>query len=547
MSDSIIKDPIKLALADRTRGWKVIDGTRLSQDLHLECDVVIVGSGAGGGTTAEVLTTAGLNVLMIEEGPFKSSSDFRMRERDAYPQLYQESAGRQTKDKGITILQGRAVGGSTTVNWTSSFRTPLATLKHWQTVWGLAEYSETALAPWFAKMEARLNIAPWSVAPNENNDILRRGCEKLGIPSAAIRRNVKGCWNLGYCGMGCPTNAKQSMLVTTIPDALDRGMTLIHSARVEKLSSRYGQITSLVAHGMAAGDVGVNTIAGPYRIFITAKHYVLAGGAINNPALMLRSNLPDPHHTLGKRTFLHPSPVSAAIMGEKVEAYSGAPQTIYSDHFLDTMPHDGPIGFKLEAPPIHPILAGITLQGFGDDHAMWMKRLPNMHVAIALMRDGFHPQSVGGSVGIRNDGSGLLDYTISPYVWDGIRHALLVMVEIQFAAGAKIVMPLHEDAKPYRNWADARRAIAALPMQTLRTRVASAHVMGGCTMGVDARTSVTRSDGRHHQLENLWVFDGSVFPTSIGANPQLSIYAMAARNAAGLAALLGKSTVINRI
>ena len=547
MSDSIIKDPIKLALADRTRGWKVIDGTRLSQDLHLECDVVIVGSGAGGGTTAEVLTTAGLNVLMIEEGPFKSSSDFRMRERDAYPQLYQESAGRQTKDKGITILQGRAVGGSTTVNWTSSFRTPLATLKHWQTVWGLAEYSETGLAPWFAKMEARLNIAPWSVAPNENNDILRRGCEKLGIPSAAIRRNVKGCWNLGYCGMGCPTNAKQSMLVTTIPDALDRGMTLIHSARVEKLSSRYGQITSLVAHGMAAGDVGVNTIAGPYRIFITAKHYVLAGGAINNPALMLRSNLPDPHHTLGKRTFLHPSPVSAAIMGEKVEAYSGAPQTIYSDHFLDTMPHDGPIGFKLEAPPIHPILAGITLQGFGDDHAMWMKRLPNMHVAIALMRDGFHPQSVGGSVGIRNDGSGLLDYTISPYVWDGIRHALLVMVEIQFAAGAKIVMPLHEDAKPYRNWADARRAIAALPMQTLRTRVASAHVMGGCTMGVDARTSVTRSDGRHHQLENLWVFDGSVFPTSIGANPQLSIYAMAARNAAGLAALLGKSTVINRI
>ena len=541
MSDSIIKDPIKLALADRTRGWKVIDGTRLSQDLHLECDVVIVGSGAGGGTTAEVLTTAGLNVLMIEEGPFKSSSDFRMRERDAYPQLYQESAGRQTKDKGITILQGRAVGGSTTVNWTSSFRTPPATLKHWQTVWGLAEYSEAGLAPWFAKMEARLNIAPWSVAPNENNDILRRGCEKLGIPSAAIRRNVKGCWNLGYCGMGCPTNAKQSMLVTTIPDALDRGMTLVHSARVEKLSSRYGKITSLVAHGMAAGDVGVNNVAGPYRIFITAKHYVLAGGAINNPALMLRSNLPDPHHTLGKRTFLHPSPVSAAIMGDKVEAYSGAPQTIYSDHFLDTMPHDGPIGFKLEAPPIHPILAGITLQGFGDDHAMWMKRLPNMHVAIALMRDGFHPQSVGGSVAIRNDGSGLLDYTISPYVWDGIRHALLVMVEIQFAAGAKIVMPLHEDAKPYRNWADARRAIAAMPMQTLRTRVASAHVMGGCTMGVDARTSVTRSDGRHHQLENLWVFDGSVFPTSIGANPQLSIYAMAARNATGLAALIAKA------
>ena len=536
MSKSAIKDPIKLALADRTRGWNVIDGTRMTRDINVECDVVIVGSGAGGGTAAEVLTQAGLKVLMIEEGPFKSSSDFRMRERDAYPQLYQESAGRQTKDKGITILQGRAVGGSTTVNWTSSFRTPPATLKHWQQVWGLVDYSEEKLAPWFAKMEARLSIAPWPVAPNENNDILRRGCEKLGIHAAAIRRNVKGCWNLGYCGMGCPTNAKQSMLVTTIPDALDRGMSLIHSARVESLGSRYGKITSLVAHGMAADGVGA--ITGPYRIFVKARHYVLAGGAINNPALMLRSKLPDPHRTLGKRTFLHPSPVSAAIMDEKVEAYTGAPQTIYSDHFLDTMPHDGPIGFKLEAPPIHPILAGITLQGFGVEHATWMKRLPNMHVAIALMRDGFHPQSVGGAVTIRNDGSPTLDYNISEYVWAGMRHSLMVMAEVQFAAGAKIVMPLHEDAKPYRNWGEARRAIETMPMQTLRTRVASAHVMGGCTMGTDVRTSVTRSDGRHHQLENLWVFDGSVFPTSIGANPQLSIYAMVARNAARLAALL---------
>ena len=537
MNESSIKDPIKIALADQRRDWRVTDGTQLSNEINIECDVVIVGSGAGGGTAAEILTQAGLKVVMIEEGPFKSSSDFRMRERDAYPQLYQESAGRQTKDKGITILQGRAVGGSTTINWTSSFRTPPATLKHWRDVWGLADYTEEALVPWFEKMESRLSIAPWPVAPNENNDILRRGCDKLGIHAAAIRRNVKGCWNLGYCGMGCPTNAKQSMLVTTIPGALDRGMTLIHSARVEKLTSRNGRITSLVARGMAADGVGVNTEAGPHRIFVTARHFVLAGGAINNPGLMLRSRLVDPYNTLGKRTFLHPSPVSAAIMDEKVEAFTGAPQSIYSDHFLDTMPHDGPVGFKLEAPPIHPILAGITLQGFGEAHAMWMKRLPNMHVAIALLRDGFHPQSTGGQVAIRNDGSPVLDYRISDYLWAGMRHSLLVMAEVQFAAGAKIVMPMHEDAKPYRNWLDAKRALEVMTMQTLRTRVASAHVMGGCTMGVDPRTSVTGSDGRHHQLENLWVFDGSVFPTSIGANPQLSIYAMVARNATRLAEL----------
>jgi choline dehydrogenase-like flavoprotein len=535
---SIIADPIKLALADRSRGWKVIDGARLERDMDLACDIVIVGSGAGGGIAAEILTKAGFNVLMIEEGPFKSSSDFRMRERDAYPQLYQESAGRQTKDKGIVILQGRAVGGSTTVNWTSSFRTPPTTLAHWERRWGLDDFTKEAMSPWFAKMEERLSISPWGVPPNENNDILKRGCDKLGIPAAAIQRNVKGCWNLGYCGMGCPTNAKQSMLVTTIPASLDAGMTLLHSARVERLSHRYGRITSLVAIGMDAGIVGNGAVAGKHKIRVTAKHFILAGGAINNPALMLRSKLPDPHSTIGKRTFLHPSCVSAAIMDKKVEGYSGAPQTIYSDHFLDTQPVDDVIGFKLEAPPIHPILAGITLQGFGEDHATWMKRLPYMHVGIALMRDGFHEQSIGGNVGIRGDGSPVLDYKITDYVWHGMRRALLVMAEIQFAAGAKIVMPLHEAAKPMLSWAEAKKFIEALPMQTLRTRVASAHVMGGCGMGADPRTSVIRSDGRHHQLDNLWVFDGSAFPTSIGANPQLSIYGMVARNAARLVEML---------
>ncbi len=534
MTASVIPDFIKIAREDKSRGWKVLDGSRLTADIDIECDVVIVGSGAGGGTAAEILTAAGLNVVMIEEGPFKSSTDFRMRERDAYPQLYQESAGRQTKDKGIVILQGRAVGGSTTVNWTSSFRTPPTTLTHWQRVWGLKDYSVADMLPWFQKMEERLSIAPWAVTPNENNDILKRGCDKLGIPAAAIKRNVKGCWNLGYCGMGCPTNAKQSMLVTTIPTALDHGLSLIHSARVERLANRYGRITSLVAIGM--DREGVTT--GRHKIRVTAKHYILAGGAINNPALMLRSKLPDPHSTLGKRTFLHPSSVSAAIMDGKVEGYSGAPQTIYSDHFLDTQPVDDVIGYKLEAPPIHPILAGITLQGFGEDHSTWMKRLPNMHVAIALMRDGFHDGSIGGSVNIRADGSPVLDYKITDYVWHGVRRSLLTMAEIQFAAGAKIVMPLHEDSKPMRSWDAAKKFIESLPMETLRTRIASAHVMGGCAMGVDARMSVTRGDGRHHQLENLWVFDGSAFPTSIGANPQLSIYGMVARNATRLAELM---------
>jgi choline dehydrogenase-like flavoprotein len=192
----------------------------------VEADVVIVGSGAGGGVTADILSDAGLHVVLVEEGPLRSSSDFRMREADAYPELYQESASRKTADKAINILQGRCVGGSTTVNWTSSFRTPPEVFDYWQRQFGLRQLSVESMSSWFAVMEHKLRVRAWDTPPNANNKVLAAGAEKLGIPIGAIKRNVKGCWNLGYCGMGCPTNAKQSMLLTTIPAALHRGASL---------------------------------------------------------------------------------------------------------------------------------------------------------------------------------------------------------------------------------------------------------------------------------------------------------------------------------
>jgi choline dehydrogenase-like flavoprotein len=273
---------------------------------------------------------------------------------------------------------------------------------------------------------------------------------------------------------------------------------------------------------------------------VRARHYVIAAGGIGSPALLLRSGAPDPHRVLGFRTFLHPTVISAAVMPEPVRGYAGAPQTVYSDHFLGRGPVDGPIGFKLEAAPLHPLLFGMTLQGFGDWHAGKMKSFPNAHVLIALMRDGFHPDSPGGNVGLRDDGSPVLAYPLTPYVWDGVRRALLAMAEIQFAAGAREVLPVHERAGPYSSWADAKTGIAALPLEPLLTRVVSAHVMGGCAMADAPQRGVVDAGGRHFQIENVSVHDGSVFPTSLGVNPQLSIYALTARNAVALAASLAR-------
>jgi choline dehydrogenase-like flavoprotein len=443
-----------------------------------------------------------------------------MLEREAYPQLYQESAARKTKDKGINILQGRAVGGSTTVNWASSFRTPPETLAYWREHYGLRNYTEPHLAPWFLQMERRFNIHPWPQPPNANNDALRRGAAALGIPTHVIPRNVKGCGNLGYCGMGCPLDAKQSMLVTTIPAALERGARLFTRLRAERFLFDGSRITALRCRALSSDGITPSA----HTVTVRARHYVLAAGAIGSPAILLRSTLPDPYRRVGKRTFLHPVVLSAAIMPHAVDAFSGAPQSVYSDYFLHTQSIDGPIGYKLEVPPVHPVLAASTLVGFGEQHARLMHHLPNVQVIIALLRDGFHSESGGGTVELNNDGTPVLDYPISNYVWDGARRALITMARIQFAAGANSVLPMHENAQLYASAQAADEAIAAFPMQILRTRVVSAHVMGGCGMGVDPRTSVVDGDGAYHHVENLSVFDGSIFPTSLGTNPQLSIY-----------------------
>jgi choline dehydrogenase-like flavoprotein len=196
------------------------------------------------------------------------------------------------------------------------------------------------------------------------------------------------------------------------------------------------------------------------------------------------------------------------------------------------------MGYKLETPPLHPLLAATMMSGFGEQHAAAMRDFAHLGGMLALLRDGFHDESPGGVVRLRNDGSGELDYELNDYLWDGARRALLSMAEIQFAAGARSVQPAHEKAQRYRSWAEARREIAALPQRAHVTRVVSAHAMGGCAMSGDERRGVVDPAGRYRGLANVSVHDGSLFPTSLGANPQLTVYAITARLASGLAASL---------
>jgi len=513
-------------------GWDVRDAAGFTAPQNLEADVVIIGTGAGGGTTAEILAAAGLKVLMLEEGALRTSADFKaMNEARAYAELYQEGTGRATSDGAIGIFQGRTVGGTTTVNWTSSFRTPPETLKQWAEVHGVKGWSADESKPWFDDRSERLGIAPWGMAANANNAVLQRGAEKLGWEWHVIPRNVRGCWNSGYCGMGCPVNAKQSMLVSTIPAALQSGATLVHRLSVQRLKFAGGRVSELEAQALGADGQTPTGVA----VTVRAKHFVLAGGAINNPALLLRSKTIDPHGRIGLRSFIHPVAFTFADMPEPVNGWYGAPQSVASDHFQWQGDFSQAPGFKLEAPPIYPMLTAALFGRIGPELAADIGLMPHFNILLALVRDGFHPDSPGGQIRIDDAGNPVFDYELSDYLGRGFRNGLLRMAEAQFAAGAKRVVPAHLDGEWASSWGAAKTQIEALPMKKHRLTLATAHLMGGCAMGEDAKQSVVRSDGSHHQLENLSIIDGSVFPTSIGANPQLSIYALAARNATLLA------------
>ena len=509
--------------------WQILNGETIEASQNLEADVVIIGSGAGGGISAEILSKQGLKVIVVEEGALRTSLHFEMHEKKAYPELYQENAARKTLNKGINILQGRTVGGSTTVNWTSSFRTPDEVLKHWRSEYQAKGLSTNEMKPWFEWAEKRLNVHQWQLAPNENNHLLKLGAESLGWHASVISRNVKACLNLGYCGMGCPVNAKQSMLVTTIPTALEQGATLITRARAHQLVHDNHQVSGVVLHLM---DQLGHQRAG-IELKVHARHVILSAGAIGSPAILLRSKVPDPYGLIGSRTFLHPVTGSAALFEQEVAGFSGAPQSIYSDEHL--WPKDASLGFKLEVPPLHPLLISTVVNGFGAEHFKVMKQFSHLQATLALHRDGFHPESAGGQVVLDEYGYPHLDYVMSNYMWQGMKKSYFAMAELQFAAGAKTVQAMHADSEMMANWKQAKKELQQLSMQNIKVKLFSAHVMGGCRLGDDPKNAVVNSQLEHHQLQGLSIIDGSVFPTSVGVNPQLSIYGLSAKSATALA------------
>ena len=510
---------------------RIVTGAEVQKDLVLKPDVCVVGSGPGGAIAASRLASAGASVVVLEEGGHHTKAEFDMQESTAYPRLYQDRGNRATADLSVAVLQGRAVGGGTVVNWTTSFRTPDDVVARWREKDG-ARVTAEALRPHFEEVEARLGIAKVDLEDtNPNNRLLYDGCKKLGWDVETTKRNVRQCLRTGYCGMGCPVDAKQSAALTYLPDAIAKGATVHADCRARRIEWNGKRAQAVVAEVLHPG-----TQEQTGRIVrVEPRAVVVSCGALNSPALLLRSAIDQ--GPVGKKTWLHPTVAMAAMYPQAIEAFYGAPQSVASHHFAHR--NEG-AGFFLEAAPLHPMLAGIALPGFGARMRRDLSLLPNTAVSIALMIDGFGEGEEGGTVSLRSDGNPKLDYPFTSRHYECWRSAMKALARIHLANGATRIQSLHFDPVVVRSESDLGKLDEA-PFGPNLCAVFTAHQMGGCRMGADPARSVVDPELRHHFLENLWIADGSVFPTSLGVNPMESIYGISSWAAEGIRSALARS------
>ena len=506
----------------------LVRGGEVARDVAIDADALVIGSGPGGSIAAFRLAEAGARVVVLEEGGYHTREDFKMQEEWSYPHLYQDHGNRATDDLSITVLQGRSVGGGTTVNWTTSLRTPASTLEFWKSSRHVEGITAEALSPHWDEIDRRLNVRPASPEDvNANNDVLLRGTKKLGYSAELLPRNVSGCMKAGMCGLGCPVDAKQAMHLTYLPDAAAHGARVFANCRVTRLVARGREVVEARAEVL---DEAADRPTGR-TVTVRAKTFVVSGGAINTPRLLMRSGIADPHALGGRRTWIHPTLAVAARFDRRIEPYFGVPQSIGTQQFAR---RPGRLGYFIETPPAQPMLAGLALTGFGRPHREAMKDLPRTAVLIGLLVDGFLPEERGGTVRERGRGRLSFTYQRTAALDEAMREAMKTMARIHLAAGAKEAVTFHDPPLRLRSESDLA-AIDDAPSGPNRCSIFTAHQMGGAPMGEDPRIALVDSRLKHHHADNLYVMDGSVFPTSLGVNPQISILGISSLAASALA------------
>jgi choline dehydrogenase-like flavoprotein len=488
-------------------------------DLVERADVCVIGSGAGGAVAAAELAAAGRKVVVLEQGHHWTSRDFTQREDEMLPRLFEEGGMRMTADASVTILQGRNVGGSTVHNLCYAFRTPDPILRMWREEHGLAGLTPEALEPSFLRVERQLRVKQIQEHQvNSLNRIVRAGAESLGYSGFVTRHNRENCIGAGYCILGCSYDAKMSMLVTYVPRADAAGAAIYANARAERIEAEGGRVRRVL--GSAVGLDGRPRAS----IEVQAPVVVLAAGAVASPDLLLRSGLGG--DAVGRNLHLHPSVMAAGFFDDDLHAYRGIPQSYYIDQFID-LERDPHRGYVLMPIAGFPVMVATQLPGFGREHARRMRRFSKMAGLLVLLHDRTAGRVESGGALAKPK----IGYRLEPDDAQQLAEGLVHCAEVLFAGGAReVVIPYQPEPLVLARGEDPRGILERGVVQG-EIPIASTHPQSTCRMGVDEAAGVVDPWGQVFGVRGLFVADMSVFPTSLGAPPQITTAALADRTA----------------
>ncbi len=467
-------------------------------------EVCIVGSGAAGGVLAYELAASGFDVVVLEEGDELSRADFTQFESDLIPRIYADAGARATHDAAIPILQGKCVGGTTVINHGICFRTPDRILDEWTRDFAIDGLTPKALEPHFEKVERMIGsrrIEPEEINPN--NQLLKRGCEKLGYKGGPMTLNMQPCGSCGPCNLGCPEDKKGGTLINYLPAAVKHGARIFRNCRVDAVQLEGRKVKSVKAG----------------QLTVRAPVVIVAAGAINSPALLLRSGIGAALPAVGSAVSLHPLVPLLIVSDKPLYSTRGLPHSYYCDEFFN-----GKDDFLFEGLFVSVGVFSTGLGGFGRQHREYMKQFPNLGLTYVQLRDRSR-----GKVSLRR-GEPIVRYEMNKEDQERARKALKLLATICLEGGASRVATTH--VRPVVM--SSTKEVASIDRATFRPNdftCFSAHPQGGCPMGGDPRRSVVDSRCAVHGIDGLYVCDASVFPSPVGINPMISIMGLASLTA----------------
>ena len=486
----------------------------------LEADAVIVGSGAGGGVIAARLAEAGLKVIVLEMGGYFNEADFDQTELNGFARMYWRGGPTYSADFNISLQAGSCLGGGTLINWTNCLKPKPWVRQEWADEYGLEDVNTPDFDRHIDSVWARIKVNNDCSELNQTQQTWIDAAEKLGWSWHRTDRN----WDrerhdplmAGYMGWGDQSGAKQSTLKTYLQDAVENGAEVIVGCQAERV---------LVEDGRAAG---VEANFGGATVTVRAPRVVVAGGALESPALLLRSGIGGP--AVGRYLRLHPCTLIFATYPEDQKAWWGAPHAAVVDEFDQGLEGDG-YGFLIEGAQYTTGLGGSAIPfTTAAAHREVMAGYANGSITINLTRE-----RGGGQVLIDGDGQSMPLYSLDdPRDQANMHFGLEQQIRLHHAAGAQQIFALATGMPGWRVGDDLDAFIDRahrIPLRAGGAKLFAAHQMGSCRMGDDPAESVANPLGELHDVPGVWIGDGSAFPTPSGTNPMITIMALASRTA----------------